>query len=341
MNEENKNASVFYWLLLITFLVSLIIFIGGLTRLTDSGLSITKWDLFSGVIPPLTLDSWKAEFELYKNIPEYKIINPTMTLEEFKVIYLWEYAHRFLGRLIGIVYILPLIYFNLKGLLPKKYLPSLYLIFVLILFQGFVGWFMVKSGLTERIDVSHYRLSLHLSIAFFILVFLVLIFLKYVNKSNFSYRKKIPFNLPIILLSFILIQISVGAFVSGLDAGQIYQTWPLMNETYFPNDLKISDFFRKDLFSIPSMVQFIHRNIAYFIFILFLIISIIVYKDKNLHYLKKYLILIFLTLSLQIFLGICTVLTGAQIQIASMHQVGSIVLVIFSVLLVFKNSKTN
>jgi len=341
MIEENKNKSVIYWLLLITFLVTLIIFVGGLTRLTDSGLSITRWDLFSGILPPLSLDSWKAKFELYKEIPEYEIINPTMKLQEFKVIYMWEYAHRLLGRLIGITFILPLIYFNLKSDIPKKYLFSFYSIFLLILFQGFIGWYMVKSGLTERTDVSHYRLSLHLTIAFIILIFLLLNLLKYINKGDLNYKKKIPFNLPILFLLSILIQISIGGFVSGLDAGQIYKTWPLMNETYFPDDSNISDLLKIDLFSTPSIVQFIHRNIAYFIFVFFLIISYIVFVDAQLNYLKKYLFIIFIALSLQIILGILTVTSGVQIFIASLHQLGSIFLVIASVLLVFKNSKIN
>ena len=167
MNEYNKNIYISLWLLLITFLVALMIVVGGLTRLTDSGLSITKWQLFSGFIPPLNSADWENYFNLYKNIPEFKIQNYSMTLDEFKIIFWWEWAHRFLGRLIGISFLLPLIYFTSK--LGFKSLKSLYFIFFLICFQGFIGWYMVSSGLVDRIDVSHYRLALHLLIAFFIL----------------------------------------------------------------------------------------------------------------------------------------------------------------------------
>ena len=135
MNEENKNIAVLVWLLLITFLVALMIFVGGLTRLTDSGLSITRWDLIVGIIPPLSIEEWSNYFELYKEIPEFKLLNQTMTLEEFKVIFLWEFAHRLLGRIVGILFLLPLIYFTFRKKISKKYLTSLYFIFILILIQ--------------------------------------------------------------------------------------------------------------------------------------------------------------------------------------------------------------
>ena len=155
------------WLIVMFFLVALMIVVGGLTRLTDSGLSITKWELFSGTFPPLNEKKWNSYFEQYKLIPEFKIQNYSMTLNEFKVIFWWEWAHRFLGRVIGITFIIPLIYFTLK--LNIKKLINYYLIFLLICFQGFLGWYMVSSGLVDRIDVSHFRLSLHLVVAFFIL----------------------------------------------------------------------------------------------------------------------------------------------------------------------------
>ena len=173
MTEENKIIYLSYWLLLITFLVSLMIVIGGLTRLTDSGLSITRWDLISGILPPLSLDDWNNSFSLYKKIPEFRLLNSSMTLDEFKVIFWWEYIHRLLGRIIGLFYLFPLIFFTFVGKNILNKLLSFYLIFFLICFQGFIGWYMVQSGLTERTDVSHYRLSLHLIIAFIILVALV------------------------------------------------------------------------------------------------------------------------------------------------------------------------
>ena len=339
--EENKNNNVLRWLLLITLLVALMIVIGGLTRLTDSGLSITKWDLFTGILPPLTHDKWEKTFFLYKQIPEYYLENSSMTLSEFKVIFWWEYLHRLLGRLIGILYILPLIYFTLKKKLHGKSLISLYLIFFLICVQGFIGWYMVKSGLTERTDVSHYRLALHLILAFIIFIFLLWHYLIYKGQKTLIHKKRIPSFLLYFFIFSLLVQISIGAFVSGLDAGQIYQSWPLMNDTYFPNDSNFKDLFTKQAFEVPSIVQFIHRNFAYFIVILFILISVIVYKNKDFIYLRNITLLVFIFLTIQTILGILTLLSGAQIILASMHQIGSILLVTASLILVFKNSKTN
>ncbi len=339
MFEQNKNNYVCNWLLLITSLVILMIIVGGFTRLTDSGLSITKWDLFKGIIPPFTLEKWNYVFSLYKKIPEYTLQNSQMTLQEFKVIYWWEYIHRLLGRIIGLAYIIPLLFFTFKKYISKKYFIPLYLIFFLICFQGFIGWYMVESGLTDRVDVSHYRLSLHLTGAFIILILLVFNYLKLKHHDLLLSGKKIPFNFPIFFILLILIQISIGALVSGLDAGKIYQTWPLMNYSYFPDDVNIFDLFTLKLFEIPSLVQFIHRNVAYLIFIIFLFFSYLVYFDKNYLYLKGTVVLIFLSLILQIVLGVFTILSGAQIYIASLHQIGSIFLIISSLQLVFKNYK--
>ena len=150
MNEKNKNIYLSFWLLLITFMVVAMIIIGGLTRLTGSGLSITRWDIISGILPPLNSSQWENYFSLYKKIPEFTLLNSSMNLEQFKVIFWWEYIHRLLGRAVGIFYFLPLIYFTWKRLIKKQLLISLFSIFVLILLQGFIGWYMVKSGLTER-----------------------------------------------------------------------------------------------------------------------------------------------------------------------------------------------
>ena len=210
MNEDNKNIYISSWLLLITFLIVLMIIVGGLTRLTDSGLSITRWQLFSGFLPPLNSSDWENYFNLYKEIPEFKLQNYSMTLNEFKIIFWWEWAHRFLGRLIGIFFLIPLIYFTIK--LGFKSLKSLYLIFFLICFQGFIGWYMVSSGLIDRIDVSHYRLALHLLIAFLILSLVLWDYFKL--KSIDLSHKKIKLYLPLTFLILIFLQITIGAFVS-------------------------------------------------------------------------------------------------------------------------------
>ena len=339
MNVDNKNIYVISWLLLITFLVALMIILGGLTRLTDSGLSITKWDLILGILPPLSFSEWEESFSLYKKIPEFKIVNKDMSLEEFKTIFWWEYIHRLFGRIIGLAYIIPLLYFTVMKKIDKNMLIPLYVIFFLICLQGFVGWYMVACGLTERTDVSHYRLSLHLTLAFVIYILLLWNFLKYKYQNRYISYNKITKYIPISFLAIILIQISIGAFVSGLNAGQIYQTWPLMGSNFFPDDSNIKDLFTIDSLENPSIIQFIHRNVAYLIFILFFYIAFKVFKNADLKYLRNTIFLIFVFLLLQIFLGILTILSGAQIILASMHQIGSILLITVSLILVFKNSK--
>jgi len=341
MNEKNKNIYISYWLLLITFLVALMIIIGGLTRLTDSGLSITRWDLVSGILPPLSLNEWEKSFSLYKYIPEYKLLNSSMTLEQFKTIYWWEYIHRLLGRFVGLFFLIPLLYFTLKKKIKKNSLISLYLILLLILFQGFIGWFMVRSGLTEKTDVSHYRLATHLTLAFIIFILLLWNYLEHREQQVLISNKKLPLHLPIFFILFLLLQICVGALVSGLDAGKIYQSWPLMNQSYFPDDSNLRDLFSLKALETPSILQFIHRNVAYFIILLFSFIAIIIYRYKDFTYLRNITHLIFIFLFLQTFLGILTVLSGSRIILASMHQIGAILLVTTSLILVFKNSRIN
>ncbi len=168
-NEKSINRLFFYWLIISLSLVFLIIIVGGLTRLTNSGLSITEWELFKGVLPPLSVDSWNIYFEEYKKIPQYKLLNYNMSLNEFKTIFYWEYFHRILARIIGLFFLLPLIYFYFSGKIEIKYLKICFIIFFLIILQGIIGWFMVQSGLVKDVTVSHYRLSIHLIMAIFII----------------------------------------------------------------------------------------------------------------------------------------------------------------------------
>jgi len=338
MNDQNKNYYICFWLLLITLLVALMIIVGGLTRLTDSGLSITKWDLITGIIPPMSMSEWEKSFSLYKDIPEYKLLNYSMTLNEFKTIYWWEYIHRLLGRVIGLFYILPLLFFTYNNKIKKDSIFSLYFIFFMILLQGFIGWYMVKSGLTENTDVSHYRLSIHLTLAFIIFISLLWNLLKF-RKKYFNNNKSLSPSLLILFFICLIIQISLGGLVSGLDAGQIYTSWPLMDQSYFPNDSSIEDLLSLSSFENPSLVQFMHRNMAYIIFLLFFIILIKGFKNRDFIYLRKNILFVFLFLIFQIFLGIFTIIYGAQIFIASMHQIGSIFLISASLILIFRNSK--
>ena len=338
MYTENNSLNKYIgnWLFFMFINVSLIIVIGGLTRLTDSGLSITQWQLFSGIFPPLNLDQWNKYFELYKEIPEYKIQNYSMSLEEFKVIFWWEFIHRLLGRILGIFFLIPLLYFTTK--LGFKKTKNLFLIFILICLQGFIGWYMVASGLTDRVDVSHYRLSLHLFLAFLIMTLILWNFFKY--KKIKVPTKKMSKSLPIFFLFLVFLQIIIGAFVSGMDGGTIYNTWPLMGSSYFPDDNSILKLFSVSIFDDPALVQFIHRNLAYLIFCFYLLIATNVYKNK----LSAFVIIvnvIAIILLCQIILGILTVLSDAQIILASMHQIGSILLITTSLILLFKNSRIN
>ena len=338
MYIENKqiNNAVSIWLIFMFWLIVFMIIIGGLTRLTDSGLSITKWQLFTGILPPLNQVQWLNYFDLYKQIPEFELQNYSMTLNEFKIIFWWEWIHRFLGRLIGLSFLLPLLYFSF--LLKIKKLINLYFIFVLICLQGFVGWYMVSSGLVERVDVSHYRLSVHLLIAFLILSLIYWNYLK-LKKLVLS-NKKINFFLPFILLFLIYCQIVVGAFVSGMDAGKIYNSWPLMGSSYFPDDNNIVNLFTTKAFDDPSLVQFVHRNLAYLILFYYFYILFKILKNKNTSFYPIIKVIGGL-LILQVVLGILTLLFGAQIVVASMHQISSIFLVSSCIYFLYLNSESN
>ena len=321
--NNSSNYQLKIWMVSLLVMIMLIILVGGLTRLTDSGLSITSWELFIGSLPPLTNNKWLEYFDLYKTIPEYKEQNFNMTLGEFKIIFWWEWAHRQLGRLIGLTVLLPMIYFTFKnGLwILKEYS----IIFFLVCFQGFIGWYMVSSGLVERVDVSHYRLSLHLVTAFIILS---IVFWKFLKLTNLKINE-ITFKLNFIkfFLFLLYLQLVIGAFVSGMDAGKIYNTWPLMGASYFPDDSRFVEFFNISLFDNPSIVQFIHRNLAYLICFIYLYILYEVLKNGNSR-LRFPILIIGGTLLFQIFLGILTILSGVKIFYASLHQINSILIII-------------
>ncbi len=328
------KKSISSWLLFMFWIISIMIVVGGLTRLTDSGLSITEWELFAGFLPPLSENSWNNYFNLYKEIPEFKLQNYDMTINEFKIIFWWEWIHRFLGRFIGISFLIPLIYFTY--LTSFKKMLNLYLIFFLICFQGFIGWYMVSSGLVDRVDVSHYRLAIHLIVAFIILS---LIFWNYLDLKEITPSdKNINFGLSLFLLLIVYVQISIGAFVSGMDAGTIYNTWPLMGSNYFPDDNNIINLLSLSAFNDASLVQFLHRNLAYLIIIIYILIFFKIYRTNNKR-LYKPINLIGFFLIIQIVLGVLTLLSGAQIYLASMHQISSIFLVSSCIYFLYLNKQ--
>ncbi len=326
--DKKINNIIFYWLNLGLALIFLMIIVGGLTRLTNSGLSITEWELFKGVFPPFNETGWNDYFQLYKQIPQYYILYPNMTLDEFKIIFYWEYAHRVLGRLIGLFFLIPIIYFQFIKKIRFSELKPYYLILFLIILQGGLGWYMVKSGLVNDVTVSHYRLSLHLGLAIIIIsiIFWQIMMLRE-NKEKIFFninKEKIPF---IILFFLIFIQIIFGAFVSGLDAGKIYQTWPLMGYNYFPDDSIIRNLNDLTNFENHSLVQFYHRNLAYLVTIYVCFISYLVLKKKD-KKLNKIIFIFIIVLLTQILLGILTLLTNLHIVLASAHQISSVILIL-------------
>ena len=335
LRKEFLNL-VYYWLLSILILIGLIVIVGGLTRLTDSGLSITRWDVVSGIFPPFSEKAWDEAFNLYKKIPQFYLSNPDLTISEFKVIYYWEYFHRILGRILGLAFIIPLLFFYYKKVFSKEYNIKFLLLFLLILIQGTVGWYMVKSGLVENTTVSHYRLAIHLNLALilFSAAFWYLLNLKNTQSIIFFNFSKNNIYLKIFIL-LIFLQITFGAFTSGLDAGMLYQTWPLMNQNYFPDDISFNNNLF-DLFNQPSFVQFIHRNLAYLIVLYTLIILFFVLYKRRTDLYKSAFLLVSI-IFVQAFLGILTLLSGVNIVFASMHQLSTIFLLLFSIYFYYKS----
>ena len=335
LRKEFLNL-VYYWLLSILILIGLIVIVGGLTRLTDSGLSITRWDVVSGIFPPFSEKAWDEAFNLYKKIPQFYLSNPDLTISEFKVIFFWEYFHRILGRILGLAFIIPLLFFYYKKVFSREYNIKFLLLFLLILIQGTVGWYMVKSGLIENTTVSHYRLAIHLNLALilFSATFWYLLNLKNTQSIIFFNFSKNNIYLKIFIL-LIFLQITFGAFTSGLDAGMLYQTWPLMNQNYFPDDISFNNNLF-DLFNQPSFVQFIHRNLAYLIVLYTLIILFFVLYKRRTDLYKSAFLLVSI-IFVQAFLGILTLLSGVNIVFASMHQLSTIFLLLFSIYFYYKS----
>ena len=332
VNSDNYIKYLKLWLITLFLLIIAMVGVGGLTRLTDSGLSITAWELFSGILPPLNINEWNLYFSEYKKIPEFKNINYSMTLNEFKVIFYWEYAHRLLARVVGLFSLLPLIFLTLKFRNNRFYSNKYYLIFLLVCLQGFIGWYMVSSGLIKNNDVSHFRLSVHLTLALFILSLIFWFMLDL--SSTRKFRIKISNLLLFFILILIILQIILGAFLSGLDGGLIYNSWPDMNGAFFPNDVTINDYLNSQLFYNPSIIQFFHRITAYILFFSILFLNYLFFKNR----LSFVNILIFdIAILLQIFLGIITLVSGAEIKYASLHQLGSIFVLSSYLLILYKN----
>ena len=322
------------WLLSLTISICAIILIGGYTRISDSGLSITEWLPISGVIYPLNEAHWQVEFNKYQRIDEFMLVNSAMTLNEFKVIYFWEWFHRFFARFIGLLYFLPLVYLLIKKKINSNYSIRIFIIGFLLGVQAFIGWYMVKSGLVGRIDVSQYRLAMHLTMAFIILGItfqtLLEVNIKSIDNKNY-YRKTNREFLFLLLFLFIFVQIAYGAFVSGTHSGLIFNTWPMYDGKIFPlvenNSIKgIINFFETG-----EYIIFFHRTFALFILFLVIYINIIVLKSKSALF-KNYLLLILnVSFVIQILLGILMTYQNIPWHLALAHQGNSIILFLVSI----------
>ena len=333
VNSDTYIKYLKLWLITLFLLIILMVAVGGLTRLTDSGLSITAWELFTGILPPLNMNEWNFYFSEYKKIPEYQNINYGMSLNEFKVIFYWEYAHRLLARFVGLFTLIPLILFTLYFKNTQHYSNKYYWIFLLVCLQGFIGWYMVSSGLIQNNDVSHFRLSIHLTLALFILCLIFWFILNVYKIKKFQF--KLPSKLLLFILILIFLQIILGAFLSGLDGGLIYNSWPDMNGSFFPGDVSYLDLLSTQLFYNVSIIQFLHRFAAYLLLFFILILNYFFIKNKSN---IKNVILFDVAILLQVFLGIVTLISGVEIKYASLHQLGSIFVLTTYLMILYKNS---
>ncbi|OYX18871.1 MAG: heme A synthase [Rhodobacterales bacterium 32-66-9] len=326
------------WLVALFLLVATMIAVGGLTRLTDSGLSITEWKPVTGALPPMDEASWQAEFGKYQAIPEYQLQNKGMSLGEFKVIYWWEWGHRQLGRTIGLVWLAGFLGFALARRIPTGWTGRLLLLGALGGLQGAIGWWMVSSGLSgERLDVASYRLATHLGLAFVILGFIAwYVFLLGRSEAELMTarrgREAKLYALSTGLMHFAFLQILLGALVAGIDAGRAFPTWPLMNGQVFPADA----FYVPDgqggslplwraFFENPGLVQFIHRMSGYLLFGFGLVVWLRGRKSSH-RATQSAFHQVMAMLVVQMALGIAAVLTAAQVNVAITHQIGAVIL---------------
>lgn len=321
---KNKNKAVIIWLLSGCLLLFMMVVVGGITRLTNSGLSMTDWHLVTDTFPPLSEEKWSQAFEEYKKFPEYQKINihNDFTLSDYKFIYFWEWFHRFIGRIIGLVFLVPFVYFLLKKQLSSESIKKCVVLLGMGGFQGFLGWFMVRSGLIKNPDVSHFRLSLHLTFAFITFAYTLWVAL------DLIYPNKVKAILPLrkiarYALVFLLLQIIYGGFVAGLNAGLIHNHWPLMSDGQFLHESVIleKDTWIQRLTEGKSGVQFVHRTLAYVVVGFILLLAFKSHKfDLNKNQ-KSGINALVIIVFLQFGLGVLTLLYSVPLWLGLTHQV--------------------
>lgn len=319
-----KNKYVIYWLLTGCVLIFIMVVVGGITRLTHSGLSISDYKLISGTLPPMNQQEWEEAFELYQQYPEYQKLNYHFTLEDFKSIYFWEWLHRVIGRFIGIVFIVPFLFFLVAKKLDGPTIRKSLVLLFLGGFQGFLGWYMVKSGLVDRPDVSHYRLAAHLTTAFLTFAYSLWVALDLMYPRTKEVQKSIR-NLIRVALVVLIIQIIWGAFVAGLDAGFLHNHWPLMSDGKLIHETVYIEQqpFIKNLYEGKSGVQFVHRYLAYLVVAFVLAIWYKTKKVKMTSPQQKGIQMLLILVFAQFLLGVLTLIMAVPLWLGVLHQVGA------------------
>lgn len=339
MSHQNESPFVSIWLKSIVLLIFTMIMLGGITRLTHSGLSMVEWRPLIGTLPPLNEQEWVRVFEKYQSSPEYQQINQGMNLHEFKKIFFWEYFHRLIGRLLALITALPFLFFLLSKKISHNLAIKVSLGFLIGGLQGLMGWIMVKSGLNDRPSVSHFRLAAHLSLASLLLVYFYRLHLFYKNHKLaapivgplFPAKIQVLKKYILVFISLLFIQINFGALVAGLKAGFMYNTWPKIGLEWIPISQFIYPEWWHNLVSTAAGVQFLHRNLAYLIFIFALMIYYYGLKLNLTHQLKKLFHFFILIVSAQVLLGIITLLNVTPLHLAVTHQAMAFILLLLSI----------
>lgn len=335
--NPQASKAIIAWLMVIMAMVYGTVLVGGLTRLTGSGLSMVKWHPIKGVVPPLNDQEWQDELNHYRQSPEYQKVNKGMSVDEFKKIYYWEYGHRMLGRGIGLVYFLAGAFFFFKGWLRGRLLLRVAIGFVLGGLQGLLGWYMVKSGLVDMPRVSHLRLAAHLSLALFILVYLYWLVLGLIRRPSLPSSTQVKPFLSYLIVFILALQIVYGAFTAGLRAGRIYNSFPDWNGHFVPAGLmQLEPWFSNFIYN-PVMVQFVHRGLAYVLILLAVAYVVSCWKSERLRRIS--LIMLFL-MFIQASLGVATLVKVVPLSLASAHQGVAVLLLLCATYNLFLNVRS-
>ncbi len=327
--SNNQQKAIAIWLFICCATIFAMVVLGGVTRLTGSGLSMVEWEPLMGILPPLSHSEWQQTFQLYQQFPEYKINNYSMNLEEFKSIFWFEYSHRLLGRAIGLIFIIPLLYFIITRQVRKSLIPKLLGMFILGGLQGLMGWYMVKSGLVQDPHVSQYRLTAHLALAFIVYAYIFWVALDLFFSRQNRHSKTVPGNLKrfsLLLTLLIFITVLSGGFVAGLKAGYVFNTFPLMAGRLIPESIFALSPIWKNFFENMATVQFDHRLMATMLFIIIPLFWLTATRQDISPRARVGLHLLLAMLAIQLGLGISTLLLHVPVPLAVAHQAGALIL---------------